>query len=777
VSSLIRRLFVHALEPELLFPALAVVLLSLLWIATFAFVRLEGTAADQNALALTRELTGTYEAQVVRAVREIDNTLKVVKYGVERRGGIADLEELKDRALLPPGLLFAVAVADRQGKIVASTKPLPEISLAGSDVFEQQRRDDALAVGLSRPNADSSGWTLEFSRRLVDRQGAFAGVALLAVDAEYFVSGYESAQLGAQGLLGLVGTDGIFRVRRTGEALSVGDRVDYAATALGAEADVVEPFLAVASWDGVARYTGFRRVYDAPLTVVVGLSKAEQMSRSERDARSYYWRAAAGSVLILLVVALLGRTSSKLAQSRRETLLERMEHAKQVEYLAYHDGLTGLPNRSLFSRLLHQAIQQAGRHDRTLALLFLDLDRFKHINDTLGHEAGDQLLKEVARRLRSCLRESDTVARLGGDEFVVLLPELTDGSYAAVVAQKALSSIAKPFKLVGQEFRVTGSIGIATHPQDGLDEEALTKNADIAMYKAKEQGKNNYQFYAKSLSTDSLERLTLESSLRQALERGEFELYYQAKRELETGRMTGMEALLRWQHPDLGTVAPMRFIPLAEQTGLIIPIGRWVLRTACLQNVAWQAQGLPELCVSVNLTARQCADDNLVRDVEAILKESGLKPALLELEIAESMLLHDVEGTLPLLAGLKALGVRIAIDDFGMGYSTISSLRRFPIDTIKIDRSFIRDVATGEEDKALTRAIIAMGKTLSMTVVAQGVETKAQAAVLREYACDELQGFYFSQPAPAAQFRDTLLAQASAPTVTEIATHRAKLRG
>jgi diguanylate cyclase (GGDEF)-like protein len=415
----------------------------------------------------------------------------------------------------------------------------------------------------------------------------------------------------------------------------------------------------------------------------------------------------------------------------------------------------------MFSKLLSQCIDESRRHDKQLAVAFLDLDRFKQINDTLGHDAGDQLLREVATRIKACVRASDTVARLGGDEFVVLLPAMGDGKYAATVAQKILAVIARPFTLIGHEFRITTSIGISTFPQDGLDEQTLTKNADIAMYQAKEEGKNNFQFYSEKLNAHSLERLTLESSLRHALERKEFALHYQAKRDIVSGRITGMEALLRWQHPDLGTVAPMQFIPVAEETGLIVPIGKWVLKTACSQNVAWQNQGLPRLSIAVNLTARQFTEEHLLEDVSAILKTTGMDPHLLELEITEGMLIRDVADTRRILTGLKALGVRIAIDDFGTGYTSLATLQRFPLDTIKIDRSLIRDIAGTAEDTGLADAIIAMGKSLSLTVVAQGVETRDQAEFLRTHACDELQGFYFKRPLPADQFTKLLLAQAT----------------
>ncbi|MBI3529210.1 MAG: EAL domain-containing protein [Betaproteobacteria bacterium] len=437
-------------------------------------------------------------------------------------------------------------------------------------------------------------------------------------------------------------------------------------------------------------------------------------------------------------------------------ITERIAAEERIQYLAYHDGLTALPNRSMFSQLLNHGIDHARRYNKGLAVLFLDLDRFKNINDTLGHEAGDALLQEVGKRLKYCVRQSDTVARLGGDEFVILLEELSEPGRVATVAGKILSAIVKPFQMLGQEFRVTASIGISIYPEDGQDEQTLMKNADIAMYHAKEEGKNNFQFHSERMDTHSFERLALESSLRRALERNEFQLHYQAKLDLVTGQMTGMEALIRWQHPDLGMVSPLQFIPLAEETGLIVPIGKWVLKTACLQNKVWQKEGLPPLCVAVNLSARQFADENLLADIAAILKETAMNPAFLELEITESMIMHNVDKAVQTLTQLKTLGIRLAIDDFGTGYSSLSNLKRFPIDTLKVDRSFIRDLPGDSEDKAITTAIIAMGKSLNMSLVAEGVETQEQAEFLRAHACDQFQGYYFSKPVDKDKFGELL---------------------
>ena len=402
------------------------------------------------------------------------------------------------------------------------------------------------------------------------------------------------------------------------------------------------------------------------------------MMAANHHGKAYALRALAGNVVLLLVLAALWRMSHKLLQSHRREVDARIAHAKQVEYLAFHDSLTGLPNRSLFTQLLQQSISQAQRYHHKLAVLFLDLDRFKAINDTLGHEAGDTLLKDVADRLRNCVRESDTVSRLGGDEFVVLLPELKDESHCANVAQKMVNAVALPFHLCDQEFRVTVSIGISCYPEDGEDQETLTKHADVAMYHAKENGKNNYQVYSEQLHAESLQRQTLESSMEHALGRGEFQLHYQAKRDVQTNRVTGMETLLRWHHPDLGVIAPMQFLPLAEETGFINAIGKWVIKTACAQNVAWQKQGFPPLSMAINLTESQFLDPNLPMDIQVALNETGMAAHLLEVEITESLLMQGVPKALEIMNNLKDIGVHIAIDDFGVGYSSLAMLRQFP---------------------------------------------------------------------------------------------------
>jgi diguanylate cyclase (GGDEF)-like protein len=399
----------------------------------------------------------------------------------------------------------------------------------------------------------------------------------------------------------------------------------------------------------------------------------------------------------------------------------------------------------MFNHLLNASIRVGRRYERPFALMFVDLDRFKEINDTLGHAAGDALLVEVSRRLRGCLRDSDVVARLGGDEFVVILNEVAESHRVAQAARKVVAAIGEPLLLSGRECGVTASVGIALFPSDGDDEETLTKHADIAMYTAKQAGKNDFRFFSSEIKSQSAERLTLETNLRQALNGHEFVLHYQPKQDMATGHIAGVEAQLRWNHPVLGELQPGQFVPLAEETGLIVPIGRWVLKTACAQSMEWQRGGLAPVSMAVTLSPRQFADVNLLRDIDGALADSGLAPHLLQLEISESTVMLNVARAVEVLDAIQGRGVRLAIDDFGMGYSSMSLMTRFPIDTIKIDRSLMQDPPRGAEDKGIAEAIIGMGRALGLTVIAEGVETADQETFLRKHACDELQGLLFSK--------------------------------
>jgi len=437
-------------------------------------------------------------------------------------------------------------------------------------------------------------------------------------------------------------------------------------------------------------------------------------------------------------------------------ITERKRAEEQVKHLAFHDPLTNLPNRLLFNDRLTLAVAQAHRHNQKLAVLFLDLDRFKVINDSLGHSIGDELLRQVADRIQEHVREGDTVARLGGDEFTLLVPGITAEEDAAKIARKICDAIHAPFWIDGRELFVTTSMGVSVYPADGHDAETLVRNADSAMYRAKEQGRDNYQLYTPAMNAKAVERLSLESRLRQAVANDELELHFQPFIDLRTAELLGAEALLRWRHPELGLIPPGDFIPIAELSGLIVPIGEWVLKTACAEAMRWHEQGFKEMTVSVNLSSRQFQQADLVSQVTHALETTGLDAGSLDLEITESNAMQNAEHSINTLWGLKKQGVRISMDDFGTGYSSLNYLKRFPIDRIKLDQSFVRDLPADKDDAAIAMAVIAMGRSLELAVIAEGVETQEQLAFLRSHDCDQLQGFLLSRPLPAAAFESFL---------------------
>ncbi len=430
------------------------------------------------------------------------------------------------------------------------------------------------------------------------------------------------------------------------------------------------------------------------------------------------------------------------------------ESQEKLKYLAQYDQLTKLPNRRLLLDRLEQALNRAERKEHSLGLLLLDLDNFKEVNDSLGHKSGDILLMQTAKRLFECVRKSDTVARLGGDEFVVLLPDCQNVENVISVTQKILESLSIPFDIEGHEILISASIGITMFPDDGSKADILLKNADTAMYHIKHLEKNDFHFFTASMQEHIVKRLELTSQLRLAMEREQFLLYYQPKMDLATGMINGMEALIRWQHPEKGMVNPADFIPLAEETGIIIPLGEWVLSQACQQTRRWQEEGLGPMRVSVNLSARQFQDKELLEMVESVIRETGIEDGMLELEITETTIMQDIERTIETLWQLRDLGALLSIDDFGTGYSSLNYLKRFPLDILKIDRSFITDITTDSNDRAVVEAIVSLSRHLKMKVVAEGVETKEQLDFLREQRCHEIQGYYLAKPLPVDEFRD-----------------------
>jgi diguanylate cyclase (GGDEF)-like protein/PAS domain S-box-containing protein len=432
------------------------------------------------------------------------------------------------------------------------------------------------------------------------------------------------------------------------------------------------------------------------------------------------------------------------------------ELSNKLARLALHDSLTDVPNRTLLSDRLDQAMMRAHRAGSSVAVLYIDLDRFKHINDSLGHAVGDELLRSVARRLLCCVRSSDTVSRQGGDEFLVLLSDVVHPRDAALCAEKIIAALEAPHRIADHDLRITASIGIATYPGDAPDAEKLLRNADFAMYQAKYTGRNNYQFFKPEMNANAIERQSVETDLRQAVARREFELNYQPKVSLQTGAVVGVEALIRWNRPQCGLMLPARFIPIAEESGLILPIGRWALETACRQARAWQDAGLLAVSVAINVSAVELRAKDFLDNVRQILEQTRLDPAFLELELTETFMMQDWKTTAEILRALKGLGVKIALDDFGTGYSSLSYMKRFPIDALKIDQSFIRDMTSDSDDASIVSAVINMGRSLNMRVIAEGVQTRDQLKFLRERHCPEGQGYYFGPPVPADEVTDLL---------------------
>ncbi|MGL5987725.1 MAG: putative bifunctional diguanylate cyclase/phosphodiesterase [Burkholderiales bacterium] len=472
-----------------------------------------------------------------------------------------------------------------------------------------------------------------------------------------------------------------------------------------------------------------------------------------------YQRSDGSSIEVDVVASLVNINDHPYCVVNLRDLSQQRAHEKAVQKLAQQDQLTGLPNRVLLLDRLRQAIAVAKRYDRQVALMSLNLDRFKQINNSLGHNVGDALLQQVAGRLALGVRSSDTVSRLGGDEFVILLPEISSTRDVAMIADKMISHIAHPYLIDEQELVISPSVGICLFPDDGEEPDKLLRNADAALFNAKESGGRCYKFFTPEMNTRAAERLALESRLRRAIEKGEFQLHYQPQIDLQSGKIIGCEALIRWQHPELGMVPPLKFIPVAEESKLILPIGDWVLHEACRQNRAWQQQGLPSVVVAVNLSALQFHQKNLQPSIARALQQTGLEPQYLELEVTESAIMSDAEDVLGTMKQLRDMGLELAIDDFGTGYSSLSYLKRFPVGKLKIDRSFIRDIHEDPDDAAISTAIISLARNLNLRTVAEGIETAPQLAFLRDHGCDQGQGYLFGKPLPAAQFAELLAAQ------------------
>jgi diguanylate cyclase (GGDEF)-like protein/PAS domain S-box-containing protein len=881
----------RALETHIALPLFALLPLAAIWIATIHFIDAERLAANDAARDAAREQLETYEAQMARNLNAIDQTLKVVKYAVERDGDGAALPALRRQGLLPPGLVFQVGIADRNGMLAYSHPAAPAADVSHEPYFTVHQDGDGAEPFVSRTRSDPSSPDahLRFTRRINDVYGRFAGIAIVEVDPAYFTSSYDRAREGEAGLLGLIGDDGVARALRIGDQVSWGQRIVL--DGIKEQVGQARP----AGPDGVLRYASTRRLHGFPLTVLVGLAQQEQMAQFEQHRGNYLVAAIGASALLTALVAMISAWSWQLSKARRrerraqetyaaaseasldaffvlrsvtgeggaivdfvvehtnsraeqvtgvakdalvgrvmgdllpfyrvngmfaqlvqvvgegkaqETewqarngpaqghwlqrqivpveggavamvrdITERKRAEERIRHMAHHDELTGLPNRTLIRDRLDEAVRNAQRSGGQLALAFVDLDGFKLVNDGLGHNAGDELLQVVGSRMQACLRRTDTLGRLGGDEFVILLPAVNGDPLAITpLLEQIRQAVGEPVQIGGQAVQVSCSMGVVMYPRDGADPKTLMMNADAAMYRAKELGSNNFQFYTREMNASVEEKLVLLEGMRKAMEStlahdgapppsaalapaGMFHLLYQPKVDLRTGRMFGVEALIRWNHPDQGLVPPARFIGLAEESGLIVALGEWVVHSACRQAQAWRAAGLDTLTVSVNVSARQFEERRLVERIAGALRDSGLPPNALELEVTESLLMRDLAQAVGRMRELKAMGVSLSIDDFGTGYSSLSALKSFPISTLKIDKSFVRDLADSPDDQAIALAVISLGHRLHLRVIAEGVETEEQREFLRANECDEMQGYLFSPPVAAERIAEMLREQ------------------
>ena len=865
------------LRPYLLFPAFSIFMVAVIWVATILLVKTERNASERASGVLTQELLSTYEAQATRALREIDQTLKLVKYANEIHGPNQGLPDLKARGLLPPDLLFLVSIADENGNVLTTSRPTTSQKNIDGKVLEELRLSDAIAVSAPLLETMSTEPMIQFGRKLTTPDGAFAGVVVVSVAADYFVSGYEQSKLGSDGVLAVLGVDGVFRARRSGDTSFFGEPVNYNYAAPDADKDEGLATVVVNVWDGVRRYTSARKLYEFPLTVIVGLSEYEQLATYRSKTNAYILWACAGSILLIFfaaVVATLGwrlensrqrgiqaskatedslrvaaaafesqeamvitdaqgvilqvnqafvtttgyaaseavGKTPRLVQSKRydktfnrtmwntidstgawkgelwnrhkdgaefpvwstissvknasgevthyvgaySDITERKQAEKQINHLAYFDQLTGLPNRSLLMERL--ATRRSGLRDESYsAMLFLDLDNFKRLNDTLGHGMGDALLRQVAQRLTKCVRGEDTVARLGGDEFVILLFGLSFDRLAATtlteaIGQKLLSAINQPYELNSVSYRCSSSIGATLFMDHELSIEDLMRQSDLAMYRSKAAGRNRFCFFDSLMETSVMDSAALENDLVKALDDNQLVLHFQAQI-LNDGRLTGAEALVRWQHPTRGMVAPFEFIPLAEECGLIQRLGQWVLKTACDQLVHWANQPtMQQLTIAVNVSARQFHQPDFVDQVLSTIRSTGAQADRLKLELTESLLVENIDQVIEKMSALKAEGVSFSLDDFGTGYSSLSYLKRLPLDQLKIDKSFVRDVHSDPDDAAIVRAIVTLANALNLNVIAEGVETQQQMQFLITAGCREFQGYYFARPMPIGDF-------------------------
>jgi len=732
-------------------------IVGILLVALWAVVGFSLVTSRQAALIAAssqgRNLTIAFREEVALILRRVEGETSLIAERMRAERSNFDLYAWGQAIdLVSPGIARAVIV-NPDGKLRSATaEPHPgSIDLGDRDYFRVHLdgRFHGLYIGQPIVGRILGALVLPISRRVDAKDGTFLGVIAVLISPSSLTPLPKSIDLGPHGVMTLTGLDDIVRSRFSADSpdgtIGIGSSIAGGSRPAVIEEGAQGAYVRASVIDGITRMFTYGRVGSRPLVVTVGL---------ELDRELAGWRSLAAMIVAMALAATLllsGLAAYLIRQIFRDATTARVT-ALELSHSAEHDFLTGLPNRMLLNDRVSQAVAVAERHRTKVAVLFLDLDGFKHINDSLGHPIGDKLLQSIAKRLVACVRRADTVSRQGGDEFIALLAEVQRPEDAAVLARKMLQAVAEAHPIDRHDLHITTSIGVSVYPDDGLDAETLIKNADTAMYQAKENGRHGFQFFTPAMNVRAVERQVIEEGLRRALERHEFSLRYQPKINLKTGAITGVEALLLWTHPTRGLVSPAEFVPVAEDCGLILPIGAWVLREACDQARAWLDEGLPATTMAVNVSAIQFRDENFLENLFAILSETSLEPRFLELELTESLLMKHAESAASILQALRRIGVQVAIDDFGTGYSSLGYLRKFPLDALKIDQSFVRQISIAGEDPAIVIAVIAMARSLKLRVVAEGVETLEELEFLRAHHCDEAQGYYFSRPVPARQF-------------------------
>jgi diguanylate cyclase (GGDEF)-like protein len=749
--------------------------------------------------------------QADRSFQSVDLVISSIAEGLAAKGVIdgasfdrimvsRDVHLLLREKMSGTPQLDAINVISRNGEMINFSRywPVPEIDVSDRDYYQAMTADPTLKTYVSQPvqNRATGAWTIFLVHRIDGVNGELLGFISGAVSLKYFEDYYQAITLRQGSSVAILRLDGVTLTRfpRTdtvGKAYSNSERLLHGATS--AVLRQVSPV------DGQMRIVAARRLVDYPLILIVSVTEEAALA----NWRSIAWLMSLGAIGCAIAIAVA--TFAFGRQWRQQAELGRQEErsaamgvavgvaqatALEMTHAAEHDALTGLPNRVLLNDRIERAIASAQRHNRAVAVLFLDLDGFKHINDSLGHAVGDKLLQSIGKRLVDCVRGSDTVSRQGGDEFVVLLSEVEQPEdaavaagriaqavagphaidehelhvHAAIAAGRMLEAVEQPHSIDRHDLYVTASIGISVYPDDGSDAETLIQHADTAMYQAKENGRQSYQFFKPDMNVRAVERQFIEEGLRRALQRHEFALHYQPIIDLTTGAIAGAEALIRWMHPTRGLIPPLQFIPVAEDCGLMLPIGKWVMREACWQTQVWVAAGFSLKTIAVNVSALEFRDQDFLKNLLAILSETGLDPRFLKLELTESVLMKRPELAASILQTVRERGVRVAIDDFGTGYSSLGYLQKFPLDALKIGQSFIRQIGTAGADTSIVTAVIGMAQSLKLRIIAEGVETLEQLEFLQAHHCDDAQGYYFSRPVPAHQFERLL--RSGIPDVT-----------